>query len=364
MSGALSARDHLLAIAGLPRPAGGAAEAAARAHCAGVLRDAGFDVREERFDYSAFGGRYATAVGGFMSTALLVAAMMMADRGQPAAATAILTLGGAALAGGALWTARTGVVSAPWMRRQSSNLTATRGAQHPRVWLVAHLDSKSQPVPMLVRAVAIALHGATWAVALLFCVIDWVSGSLAATWSAVSAAAVVTGLPIMASIVGDRSAGAVDDASGVAAVLLAAAALPRDHSVGVLLTSAEELGLAGARVWVRARVPAAALNCDGIDDAGQLFCMYSGRRPTRLVDAFERAARAGGASLRVRRLLPGMLVDGVAFADAGWEVLTLSRGTIGTLARIHTRRDSLESVTGAGIDGAVPVLTSVARELS
>lgn len=364
MSGALSARDHLKAIAGLPRPAGGPAESAARAHCARVLRDAGFDVREEPFEYSAFPGRYATAVAGVVSTLLLVGAMVVASRGRPGVATVILTLGGVTVAAAAVSTARVGVVSAPWMRRRGTNLVASRGAARPGVWLVAHLDSKSQPIPMLVRAGAIALHGTTWAAALLVCIADWLGVSVAAPWSAVGAAAVVTGLPIMASVVGDRSAGAVDNASGVATVLLAAAALPRHLTLGVLVTSAEELGLAGARAWVRQHDPAIALNCDGIDDGGELLCMYSGQRPARLVAAFEHAAREERTTLAVRRLLPGVLVDGVAFADAGWEVLTLSRGTIGTLARVHTPRDSLESLTGAGIDDAAGVLTRVARELS
>jgi hypothetical protein len=364
VTGAARARDHLRAIAGHPRPAGSPAETAARAHCAQVLRDAGFDVGEEPFDYSAFPGRYATAVGGAVSTLLLVGAVLGASRGRPGVATGILALGGAALVAAVAWTVRAGVVSAPWMRRRSSNLTATRGAPRPRLWLIAHLDSKSQPVPMLVRVGAIALHGATWATALLFCVADWLGGSVAGSWPSVGAAAVVTGLPIMASFVGDRSAGAVDNASGVAAVLLTAAALPRDLPLGVLMTSAEELGLAGARTWVRSHVPGIALNCDGIDDGGELVCMYSGHRPARLVAAFQRAATAEGTTLAVHRLLPGLLVDGVAFADSGWDVLTLSRGTIGTLARIHTPRDSLEGLTGAGIDDAVRVLTRVARELA
>jgi hypothetical protein len=363
VKGAQRAREHLMAIARTPRPAGSRAETAARGYCAQVLRDVGFDVREEPFEYSALPGRYATAVGGVASTTLLVAAMLTASRGRPGVAMAILALGGATLAAAAAWTLRVSVVDAPWMRRRGLNLTATRATAQPNVWLVAHIDSKSQPIPMLVRAGAIALHGATWVVALLVCAADWLGGSTSATWPPIAAAGAATGLPIMASIVGDRSAGAVDNASGVAAVLIAAATLPRDLSLGVLLTSAEELGLAGARAWVRGRAPAAALNCDGIDDDGELLCMYSRARPRRLVAAYERAARVEGKELRVRRLLPGLLVDGVAFADAGWEVLTLSRGTIGTLARVHTPRDSLEALTGAGVDDAVPVLARVAREL-
>jgi hypothetical protein len=59
-----------------------------------------------------------------------------------------------------------------------------------------------------------------------------------------------------------------------------------------------------------------------------------------------------------------VLVDGVAFADAGWEVLTLSRGTVRTLARIHTPRDSLAMLGGAGVGDAASLLARVARELS
>jgi hypothetical protein len=134
--------------------------------------------------------------------------------------------------------------------------------------------------------------------------------------------------------------------------------------VGVLLTSAEELGLAGARAWVRERRPAVALNCDGLDDDGELLVMYSGAKPARLLDAFHRAASTDGDPARVRRLLPGILTDAVAFSDAGWEAITLSRGTIKTLSRIHTRRDNLELLTGAGVDAAAPLLVRVARELS
>ena len=65
----------------------------------------------------------------------------------------------------------------------------------------------------------------------------------------------LTALPVMASVVGARSAGALDNASGVATVLRAVELLARDVAVGVVLTSAEELGLAGARAWAREATP-------------------------------------------------------------------------------------------------------------
>ncbi len=363
MSGPASGREHLRAIGGGPRPAGSIAEAAARAYCEEVLQAAGFAVRSEPFEYSAFPGRYATALGGLTSTLLLVVAIAAGSRGNPRLATLVLVAGGIALATAATWAARTGVLRAPLMRRHGSNLSAVRGTPTPAVWLVAHLDSKSQPVPILVRAGAIALHGATWSATLLLCGLEWVGASVGAGWTWLGVVAVASGAPIVASLVGERSAGAVDNASGVAAVLAAATMLPRHLAVGVVITSAEELGLAGARAWVRDRPPATALNCDGIDDVGELVCMFSGRKPDRLVASFERAARGEGHPGGARRLLPGVLVDGVAFADAGWQAITLSRGTIRTLARIHTRGDTLDVLRGTGVNEAAHVLTRLTREL-
>jgi len=63
-------------------------------------------------------------------------------------------------------------------------------------------------------------------------------------------------------------------------------------------------------------------------------------------------------------LLPGVLTDSVALADAGWETLTLSRGSARTLQRIHTSRDTLAWMSGSGISGAARVLAITALELS
>jgi Zn-dependent M28 family amino/carboxypeptidase len=180
-------------------------------------------------------------------------------------------------------------------------------------------------------------------------------------WLAVAVLGVVGAVPVMASVVQARSPGALDNASGVAAVLLAAELLAvearRAGPHGVLVTSAEELGLAGARAWARAwrasgRAAGVAVNCDGVDDAGALTCMYTGAAPRELVAALGRAAHG----VRVRRLVPGILVDAVALADAGWETLTVSKGTVRTLARIHTPADTRGALTGRGVAEAAAVM--------
>jgi Zn-dependent M28 family amino/carboxypeptidase len=63
------------------------------------------------------------------------------------------------------------------------------------------------------------------------------------------------------------------------------------------------------------------------------------------------------------RLLPGILTDHVAFKSAGWQAVTLSRGTARTLRRIHTSSDTLASMNGAGISGAAAVLARAAMAL-
>jgi hypothetical protein len=346
---------HLARLAASPRPTGGPAIADARAYCAIELHRLGFIVREEPFEYSAFAGRFGAPSFGLLLPAAATLAVVVANRGAadvPWFAIVIIALAIAA----AIGLAR-GVSNAPVMRRTGMNIKATRGPSPAKLWLVAHLDSKSQPVPMLVRVAGVVV---------LAVGLGGVALSLLVRPSAAVAALVVAwvgGLPLMLSVVGTRSAGALDNASGVAAVLDAAAALSPALPIGVLISDAEELSLAGARAWARSRTAGVALNCDSVDDGGPLTAMFTRRRPSRLLSALAEASAASKETLRIRRLLPGILTDSVALADAGWETLTLSRGTLRTLLRIHTSRDNLQSMRGVGIAGAARVLARTASRL-
>lgn len=321
------------------------------------------EVTEERFSYSAFPGLWATPAFGVASVIALLSALFTAWRGRPWAGFAVLVITAIVMAVAGFWMARHGVVGLPVLRRSGVNLVARRGATEPRVWLMAHLDSKSQPVPMLLRAGGITVTALIWlgSLALLAAQALGATGAEWVPWLGMGG--VMSAAPIAASLVGERSPGAVDNASGVATVLLAAQA-GRDSSIGVVLTSAEELGLAGARGWALAHRAAAAINCDGVDDAGALSVMHSGRTARRALAAVVRAAEQVGVGVRRHRVLPGVLVDGVALADAGWEVITISRGTVNTLRRIHTPGDSLAAMTGAGIPDAARLMAATARELA
>ena len=77
-------------------------------------------------------------------------------------------------------------------------------------------------------------------------------------------------------------------------------------------------------------------------------------------------ARAGERlvlPVRVRALIPGILADSIAFASAGWDAVTVSRGNLSTLARVHTSSDTRERLDGSGIANAARLLAATIEEL-
>ena len=230
------------------------------------------------------------------------------------------------------------------------NLIARRPGAVPPVWLVAHYDSKGQPISMATRIVGAACL-VVGAVAAL--------GALALGWMIVPGLALVAvGAGVMArNRVTDASPGAVDNASAVVAVFAILDLLPRGAAVGVLFTDAEEWGLRGARALVRERAAllegAAVINLDGIDDRGRPIVFVHRRGPV---------GRAVAAELGALRApwLP-VLVDGIALARGSRDCVTIMRGDWGTARVVHTPRDTAERLT---LDGVRQVAAGVARALA
>lgn len=356
---------HLQTLAREARPAGGAAEARARAYAEGVLTTAGFTVTRASFTYSQFPGRFATPIAGAALGVTIVVAATLGLTGAGGAALLALGVGGLSIAGFAYAMLGDSVLTLPLHRAMSENLIAIRGGDVPRVWLVAHLDSKSQPVSSLFRIGGVSL--------LLLSVLSALSAGLLqlqgaphrTMWLGALILAVVGAPPVMASVVGADSDGAVDNASGVSAVLTAAAQVRSGTSFGVLLPSAEELGLAGARAWARTMTDVAnegvALNCDGVDDAGEMTIMYSGERPAGLIDTL---VRLSVRSPRVTRMPIGLLTDSVALSDRGWTAVTVSHGSTATLRRVHRPSDSLSNLRGARITDVATLLARAVESLA
>lgn len=252
-----------------------------------------------------------------------------------------------------------------WMRSRSTNLVAVRGS--PSVWLVAHLDSKSQTIPMLVRIASIVFVAVLAVLLMGALVFELVrpSGNRDSFAIVVLGEALALALvPLVLCLTRDRSHGAVDNASGVISVILAAGRLRSQANLGVIIMSGEELALAGAHAFTESHADhAIALNCDTVDDDGEFRCMVRGARGPA-AGAVERAGSRLGLDVRATGIIPGILADSIAFTDAGWDAVTLSRGNIATLARVHTSSDTRQRLNGLGIAKAARLLAATVEELS
>ena len=337
---------------------------------------------EQRFSFSEFPARWGPPLGATGAVGLAALTGFLAGKpGGAAVGLSVLAAGLALLGWASAKIARNGIAAIPWLRSTGTNLIARRGRHRhnrPNVWLVAHLDSKSQTIPMLVRIgsiVTLALSFAGLFLALLAGTVVQFGpqspGILAAGEFAAQLVPVfffliaATALPIVFCFVGERSRGAVDNASGVATVLAAISELDALTPIGILISSGEELGLAGARAFAgQSSERGIALNCDTIDDDGRFVFMARGVRPPLLSAAVSRAANRLGIHASVTPMLPGVLADNIAFTDAGWESITISRGNLGTLARVHTAGDHPDRITGAGVAQAARLLAATVKELT
>jgi acetylornithine deacetylase/succinyl-diaminopimelate desuccinylase-like protein len=218
------------------------------------------------------------------------------------------------------------------------NLIARKGGGLPAAWLVAHYDSKSQPLSMAGRLVAGALAIVGAAGLLVF----------AAAPSPIAAIlllpAILGGALLARCRVENRSPGALDNGTALVAILEILDRAPDAH-VGVLLSDAEEWGLLGARAAARERPDLfggrPVINLDGLDDRGSplLFVHRSGPFGERLrVELRARTAKR----------LP-VFVDGIALAPVAGECVTVMRGNWASTRIVHTPRDVPGALTLAGV---------------
>ena len=369
LEGAAWADAFVAQVAATPRFAGSDAEREARRLCEERLRNSGFRTSVEDFSFSQVPARLGPFICGILFAAGVFLSGHVAGAERAPVAGIAIAVGSAVVA----WLCGTflmrSIATLPVWRLSASNLVAVResAAGEPHVWLVAHIDSKSQTIGMLLRVASLLTAAALLVLTVVAMILQSAAPSdeLAIMRSAYLAMFTSLAiLPFAFCFVTNRSRGAVDNATGVAAALLAAEALPRDRNIGLLISSAEELGLAGAFAFASRRSrPGIAINCDTIDTTGRYLCMTSGSGNAAR-SAMGRAAEIVGQKLKTRGTIPGILTDSVALARAGWDTCTLSRGNLRTLRRVHTSGDGPDRIDGTGIALAARILVATVEELT
>jgi len=255
----------------------------------------------------------------------------------------------------------------------TANLIATLPMEDdlllPHLYLVAHYDSKSQRLPLVVRI-------ALFVVAIAASVIVAVLTLFNAPTSIIGVAGIVAiaaGLPLLFLDVGNASPGAIDNASSVGLVLHLAECLAqcddlRDKlRVTILIPSAEEMMVMGATAFVEAherqlrQLPRLTiLNFDGVGIDGDLY--WAGQSAARLIRHIRQACHDLRLPLKRFRFV-GAMFDHMPFAQRGFDAVTLM--AIGQASRsVHTPGDSIDKLNVRGFDQAGQVTLRVIEALA
>jgi hypothetical protein len=247
-------------------------------------------------------------------------------------------------------------------QREDANLIATRPGGTVRRWIVAHVDSKAQGHSMAGRLVAAWLLVLAAGVHTILAFYRWLTnGGVNHNWiiSAMLLTVIAGALASRGRLRGG-SPGARDNGTGLLSALVAAEQ-SIDPSVGFLFSGAEEFGLVGARVFVRATGGLAGtevINVDTLDSRGPLYVVTHDGHALPLAGRITHLLQGAGTEVRQRGLPMGILVDSLPFARAGAHAVTVARLDWGTLRLIHTAADTS---AGLSLDTAERTGTQLAK---
>jgi hypothetical protein len=324
----------------------------------------GFQVHDFPFTFSTIPGRFAITVSGaLLLIGTLISAWLLNQR-HPGIALVVLLI--VLLLTGAI-AALTPLLSdmLPFQKVAATNMLAKKAGSRPRFIVMAHLDSKSQPIPLAFRGPAIILAMIAWAAFVGIAVL----GLLDPVYLAPRIITPVAILSLLSAVLlifcwtENRSPGALDNASGLATLLGVAERDAAESDVAYLITDAEELGLMGARSIARKLDPViGVINIDGIDDNGSFYVLEKFGVPPRHIAPHLVAATLTAASEMdlpaSRRNVPfGLLLDHIPLARVHLPAITLMRGAMASMRRVHRPADSMDNMTGSGIETAVALVS-------
>ncbi len=233
--------------------------------------------------------------------------------------------------------------------------------------LVAHYDTKSQRMPLVIRIALFTLGIGCELLFAIFVLFTPILPTLSIPAMVIGVIALFLGIPLLFLDLGNESPGAIDNASSVGLLLHLAEVLGQHPDVchrldlTFLFTSAEEISTSGALAYTRRHEiqlrqqakmgQSYVLNFDGIGVGGSLFWVGRGRRSgflanNSLVYFIHQVCKDLHIELK-RFNLPGALYDHIPFSDMGLEACTLIAIDRKSLS-IHTRRDTIEQLEPKG----------------
>ena len=357
------AYQHVKAIA-FPRGVGSTGETAAREYIVRHFRDLGLHVVREPFHFTKFPAEVLPRLVCAIFTPLVFMVPWLGERFS--IHMCLLCLGSLAVAMALTrWQQPLEKLYDVGKKWRSENVIATNDvpqtADAPTLIFVAHYDSKSQVLPIAVRAAAYGI-----AIAGLISLTGFILVQLlfqfwppnAVLWGIAGVSGFCL-LLLQFNFTQNRSPGGFDNASGIGVLLeLARAGMSQQSRCIFLATGAEEYGMCGALRYIQRRSctmqpierlakneKTFVINLDGlgVGNSVNVITRY-GIPPTRTARKLAEALRASGEALGIKtreRYFPiGVGFDSIPIASRGFEAVTLTSGDVGKVAlKVHSKHD-------------------------
>lgn len=358
------AYQHIAQLA-IPRAVGSEGEAKARAYIVEQLSTIGLRVEEESFHFTQFPAEVLPRLIFVASTIAVLIACWVSPN-HPLLAGLLcdgVLVGVLALT---RWQR-----SLEWLynigrKHTSKNVIATRNAVDDanfELVFVAHYDSKSQLLPIAIRA---GCYGIAFILLFGLAVLVTVPIVLPVELPEVLIWTIGGGvcfclILLQFNFTQNRSPGAFDNASGVGVLLELARCLtgqvpPDQIRLTFLSTGAEEYGMCGALRYIQQHADRHSpkrtfvINIDGVGAVGDIALITRYGVPTVVTSRqLGEAIRECGAQIGIDAedvYFPvGVGYDGIPIASRGFDTVTLSAGGFGWAAlKIHSKNDGLELI--------------------
>ncbi|MCY3549386.1 MAG: M20/M25/M40 family metallo-hydrolase [Candidatus Poribacteria bacterium] len=352
------AYHHITQLA-FPRLVGSAGETKAQDYIVQKFKALGLNVSWEPFSFTKFPAEVLPRLLSALFVPVVLSVPWFGERFPiPVCVACLLSLSVAMSF--TQWHKRLEGVYDVGKKHRTENIIATNSGKPdnntPAFLFVAHYDSKSQVLPIAVRAAAygIAIIGLVILTIVMVVKVGrgvWLPDAI--VWS-IAGITTFCLLLLQINLTQNHSPGAFDNASGVGVMLeVARAVVERGErkSVTFLAAGAEEYGMCGALRYVQAhtdeydRENTYVINLDGLGVGnGVSVVTRYGIPPVRTTRALISLFRTSGESLGIQvseRYLPiGVGLDSIPIASRGFETVTLTAGDVGSAAlRIHSKRD-------------------------
>lgn len=348
-----------------PRGVGSIGESKARAYIVAQLEALGLNVKRERFDFTRFPADVLPRLISAIYTVGVIVVCWITSK-QPLSASLLCVGMLLIVLSLTRWQNKLEWLYGIGKTHNSENILATSCPPTGRtsdLIFVAHYDSKSQLLPIGIRALCycIAIGGLIGLALLTLLQSIWKMQAPPFLIWTIAVLICSCLILLQFNFTQNRSPGAFDNASGVGVLLELARCLiehPLPHSVRLtfLLPGAEEYGMCGALRYIQQHGTdynperTYVINLDGVGAVGRLTLLTSYGIPPvvtskKLAPAMVACGKEIGVAVSKVYSPAGVGCDQLPIASRGFETVTLSSGGFGKAAfQIHSRRDGINLI--------------------